>query len=207
MTPDRTETRMAAQERRAVTERAILEATEALLEERSFRDISVEEVMASAGLSRTAFYRYFPDLESVVTRLMGTLVSELRAASRLWLFSDDPETQLHDACCTSPAVYRDHGRLMQAFDEAPAPGPTSGSSGAAPWASWSSRCERYIDALAESGRVDVAHPAETVRALSVLTDRYLLDVYWARTTGADRDADGGARADLGPHAAPALTLR
>ncbi len=37
--------------------------------------------------------------------------------------------------------------------------------------------ESYIEALAESGRVDVAHPAETVRALSVMTDQYLLDVY------------------------------
>ena len=35
MTPMRTQTRSAAQERRAVTERAILTATEALLEERS----------------------------------------------------------------------------------------------------------------------------------------------------------------------------
>ena len=37
MTPNRTRTRVAAQERRAATELAILRATEALLEERSFR--------------------------------------------------------------------------------------------------------------------------------------------------------------------------
>jgi hypothetical protein len=39
--------------------------------------------------------------------------------------------------------------------------------------------ERHIVALAKSGRVDVTHPVETVRALAVLTDRYLLDVYWS----------------------------
>jgi AcrR family transcriptional regulator len=177
MTPTRTRTRLAAQERRAVTERAILTATEALLEERSFRDISVEEVMASAGLSRTAFYRYFPDLESVVTRLMGTLASELRAASRLWLFSDDPETQLHDAVLHFAAVYRDHGRLMHAFEEAAGAGPDLRQQWGGTLGELVDPVQGYIDSLARSGRVDVAHPVETVRALSVLTDCYLLDVY------------------------------
>ena len=179
MTPTRTKTRLAAQERRAATERAILEATEALLEERSFRDISVEEVMASAGLSRTAFYRYFPDLESVVTRLMATLVSELRAASHRWLFSEDPETQLHDAVLHFAAVYRDHGRLMQAFGEAAGAGPDLKQQWGGTLGALVGPVERYIEALAQSGRVDVAYPVQTVRALSVLTDRYLLDVYWS----------------------------
>jgi AcrR family transcriptional regulator len=177
MTPMRTQTRSAAQERRAVTERAILTATEALLEERSFRDISVEEVMASAGLSRTAFYRYFPDLESVVTRLMATLVNELRAASRLWLFSDDPETQLHDALLHFAAVYRDHGRLMHAFEEAVGAGPDLRQLWGGTLGELVDPVENYVETLAQSGRVDVAHPTQTVRALSVLTDQYLLDVY------------------------------
>jgi AcrR family transcriptional regulator len=177
VTPTRTRTRFAAQERRAATERSILSATEALLEERSFRDISVEEVMASAGLSRTAFYRYFPDLESVVTRLMQTLVNELRAASRLWLFSDDPTTQLHDALLHFAAVYRDHGRLMQAFAEAVGTGPDLKQLWGGTLGELVDPVENYIEALAESGRVDVTHPAQTVRALSVMTDQYLLDVY------------------------------
>jgi AcrR family transcriptional regulator len=179
MTPNRTRTRLVAQERRAVTERAILDATEALLEERSFRDISVEEVMASAGLSRTAFYRYFPDLESVVTRLMGTLVSELRDAATRWLFSENPATQLHDSLLHFAIVYRDHGRLMQAFDDATAAGPDLKQQWDGTLGQLVGPIERRIVALAESGRVDVAHPVETVRALSVLTDRYLLDVYWS----------------------------
>ena len=179
MTPTRTRARLAAQERRAATERAILTATGALLEERSFRDISVEEVMASAGLSRTAFYRYFPDLESVVTRLMGTLVSELRAAARRWLASDDPETQLHDALLHFAAVYRDHGRLMQAFDDAAGTGPDLKQQWSGILGELVGPVEHHIESLAQAGRVEVDHPVETVRALSVLTDRYLLDVYWS----------------------------
>jgi AcrR family transcriptional regulator len=182
VTPNRTRARVAAQERRAATELAILRATEALLEERSFRDIGVEEVMASAGLSRTAFYRYFPDLESVVTRLMGTIVSELREAATQGLFSENPETQLRDSLLHFAAVYRDHGRLMQAFDDATAPGPDLKQQWGGTLGELVGPIERRIIDLAESGRVDVAHPVETVRALSVLTDRYLLDVYWSDDT-------------------------
>ncbi len=182
MSPNRTRARVAAQERRAATELAILGATEALLEERSFRDIGVAEVMASAGLSRTAFYRYFTDLESVVTRLMGTIVSELREAATQWLFSENPETQLHDSLLHFAAVYRDHGRLMQAFDDATGPGPDLKQQWGGTLGELVGPIERRIIDLAESGRVDVAHPVETVRALSVLTDRYLLDVYWSDDT-------------------------
>jgi TetR/AcrR family transcriptional regulator, ethionamide resistance regulator len=179
MTPNRTTARLAARERRAATERTILAATETLLEERSFRDINVEEVMASAGLSRTAFYRYFPDLESVVTRLMGSLVSELGEASRQWLFSENPETQLFDSLLHFATVYRDHGRLMRALDDATGAGPDLKQQWDGTLDELVGPVERHIVALAGSGRVDVNHPVETVRALSVLTDRYLLDVYWS----------------------------
>jgi AcrR family transcriptional regulator len=179
MTPNRTKTRLATQQRRAATERAILQATAAMLEDRSFRDISVEEVMAAAGLSRTAFYRYFPDLESVVTRLMATLVNELREASTRWMFSENPETQLHDSLLHFASVYRQHGRLMSAFDDATSAGPELKQQWGGTLDELVGPVERHIMGLAESGRVDVTHPAETVRALSVLTDRYLLDVYWS----------------------------
>ncbi len=179
MTPNRTRTRLAAHERRATTELAILGATATMLEERTFRDINVEEVMSSAGLSRTAFYRYFPDLESVVTRLMGRLVNELRDAAHRWMFSEDPETQLHESLLHFAAVYRAHGRLMRAFDDASAAGPELKQQWGVTLDELVGPVERHIVALAELGRVDVAHPGETVRALSVLTDRYLLDVYWS----------------------------
>ena len=35
----------------------------------------------------------------------------------------------------------------------------------------------HIRALLQEGRVDIDHPAETIQALAVGTDRYLLDVY------------------------------
>ncbi len=176
MTPTRVRTRAAAQRRRAATEQAILDATEALLEVRSFSDLSVEDVMEVAGLGRTAFYRYFPDVESVMFRHMAGIAEDLHAASRDWMSADDPEAQLVDSGRRIAAVYRDHGRLIQAFSEAAGAGPDVHDA-------WRSVLDSLIDPgiahlelLIAQGRAECAHPAETIRALTVLIDRYLLDI-------------------------------
>ncbi len=178
MTPTRSRTRAAAHERRAATERAILEATEQLLEQRPFRDLTVEVVMGKAGLTRTAFYRYFPDLEAVVVRLMGQLVDELREAAAQWLASEDPTSQLRDSLLQFATVYRDHGRLMQAFYDAAGAGPDLKDLWGTTIGELIAPVEAHTHTLMAAGRVEVEYPIETIRALSVLTDRYLLDVYW-----------------------------
>ena len=71
---------------------------------------------------------------------------------------------------------------MRAFDDAARSGPDLKQRWGGTLGELVGPVERHIVALAESGRVDVAHPVETVRALSVLTDRYLLDVYWSDDT-------------------------
>jgi AcrR family transcriptional regulator len=178
MTPTRTRTRAAAQQRRAATEQAILDATRALLEEHRFNDLGVEDVMAVAGLGRTAFYRYFPDLETVVVRLMGTLVEELRTASVGWLASGDPEQQLYDSLLQFAAVYRDHGRLMRAFFDAAGGGPDLREQWGTTLGSLVGPVELHTQRLMQEGRADLTYPVQTIRALAVLTDAYLLDVYW-----------------------------
>jgi len=177
VTPTRTRTRAAAQLRRVATEQAILDATEDLLEFRSFRDLTVEDVMEVAGLGRTAFYRYFPDLESVVLRHMAGIADEIHAASRDWLLADDPDAQLVDSGLRIAAVYRDHGRLMQAFSEAAGAGPLVHDAWRGVLDSLIDPGVAHLEALIARGRAECAYPAETIRALSVLIDRYLLDIY------------------------------
>ena len=177
MTPTRTRVRAAAQQRRAATEQAILDATEDLLEIRSFRDLTVEDVMEVGGLGRTAFYRYFPDLESVVLRHMAGIAAELHAASRDWLSADDPDAQLVSSGLRIAAVYRDHGRLMQAFSEAGGAGPDVHDAWHAVLDSLIDPGVAHLDVLIARGVAECTYPAETIRALSVLIDRYLLDIY------------------------------
>jgi AcrR family transcriptional regulator len=177
VTPTRVRVRAAAQQRRAATERAILDATEDLLERRSFHDLTVEDVMDVAGLGRTAFYRYFPDLESVVLRHMDGIAAELHVASRDWLSADDPDAQLVGSGLRIAAVYRDHGRLMQAFSEAAGAGPDVHDAWRGVLDSLIEPGVAHLEMLIALGRAECAHPAETIRALSVLIDRYLLDIY------------------------------
>jgi len=174
----RPRSRTAAQERRAATERTILGSTEQLLENRPFRDVTIEDVMVQAGLSRTAFYRYFPDLETVVVKLMGQLVDELHAASAGWLASDDPATQLHQSLLQFAEVYREHGRIMQAFYDASGAGPDLKDLWANTLRVLISPLIKHTHELIGIHRAELENPSETIRALAIATDRYLLDIYW-----------------------------
>jgi AcrR family transcriptional regulator len=185
----RPRSRTAAQERRAATERAILGSTEQLLEARPFRDVTIEDVMVAAGLSRTAFYRYFPDLESVVVRLMGQLVDDLHAASAGWLTSTDPAAQLHDSLLQFAEVYREHGRIMQAFYDACGAGPDLKELWANTLGVLIAPLIKHTQELIANDRADAENPTEIIRALAIATDRYLLDVYWkSAEVPADRPA-------------------
>jgi TetR/AcrR family transcriptional regulator, ethionamide resistance regulator len=180
--PTRTQTRAAAQQRRAAIEQSILDATEALLETRPFRDLTVEDVMEVAGLGRTAFYRYFPDLESVILRHMARIADELFVASQDWLTAADPDAQLVDSGLRIAAVYRDHGRVMQGFSDAAGAGPDVQQAWRAVLESLIEPGIAHLRVLVAQGRAECDRPDETIRALSVLIDRYLLDIYGRSST-------------------------
>jgi TetR/AcrR family transcriptional regulator, ethionamide resistance regulator len=55
-------------------EAAILRTAEQLLGERSLADISIDDLAAGAGISRPAFYFYFPSKDAVVLTLVDRLV-------------------------------------------------------------------------------------------------------------------------------------
>ncbi|WP_432564445.1 TetR/AcrR family transcriptional regulator [Kineococcus sp. SYSU DK003] len=60
-------------------ERAILDTAERLLGDRTYADISVDDLARGAGLSRPTFYFYFPSKESVLLALLDRVVAEARA--------------------------------------------------------------------------------------------------------------------------------
>src|SRR5919198_3763716 len=73
-------------------ERAILETAESLLEERSFHEISIDDLARGAGISRPTFYFYFPSKEAVLLTLIDRMVEEARSGQgdALERFSEDP---------------------------------------------------------------------------------------------------------------------
>ena len=65
-------------------QREIVEAAEALLRERPFRELTVDEVMRRTGLSRPSFYVYFKDRHELVLRVVAHLEAELLAVANRW---------------------------------------------------------------------------------------------------------------------------
>ena len=113
-----------AQHRPASSGRSSTRA-EALLATETFRALTVEDLMArAAGLTRTAFYRYFPDLESVLLRRISELHAELAEAAAVFLAVDSSLDGALLAANTGLAeVYPQHGRMLLAFADAAGRGP------------------------------------------------------------------------------------
>src|SRR6059058_4569756 len=68
--------RLANRRRRNEAREQILQVARRELKTRPFRELSVDELMQATGLSRTAFYRYFPDREAVLLDLLEEVWGE-----------------------------------------------------------------------------------------------------------------------------------
>ena len=72
--------RSANRRRRSEARQQILDVARSELKVKPFRELSVDDLMEAAGLSRTAFYRYFPDREAVLVDLLEELGGALAEA-------------------------------------------------------------------------------------------------------------------------------
>ena len=166
-------------------ERAILAAARSFLEERPFREMTVEEVMARTGLSRPAFYAYFRDRYDLVTRLVEGIGGLLFALDRRWLAGgggggrDEAREVLIEALRRGSETFVRYGPVLRAIADA---------------ASQDSRVEevyrfglieRLVGAVGDRISRDIEagvsprdlDPGETARALVLMTERYLLDSF------------------------------
>ncbi len=177
MAPISTTRRAAARRRRAAVEQTILDAVEALLEDRAFRDLAIEDVMAQAGMTRTAFYRYFPDLEAVLLRHLLQVRDELVVSADLWLAAADPGAGLLAAATALAELFETHGRLLLALADAAAGSPDVEAAWHATVRSFVEPVHRRIVELQGRGLVDVADAGQTAAALVWMTERYLLESF------------------------------
>jgi AcrR family transcriptional regulator len=174
VTPTSAALRKRVRERRIAAEQAILDATEALLADREFRDLTVEDVMASTALTRTSFYRYFPDLESVLLRLLSELGDELRRTADTWL--QDPSTGL-EAGIEFVTLYKEHGRLLLAFEQAAGAGTEIDEAWRSVIEAFTNSYTQFVTDLCREGSSTLGQPEQTARALVGMTERYLLETY------------------------------
>ncbi len=108
-----------AAERRRGAEAEFVAATELLLAQGgSYADLSVEQISAAAGRSRTAFYVYFRDKRELLMRATETVVAQLYDEADQWWSGADGRRGLREALTDVLGTYREHGDLLRAVVEA-----------------------------------------------------------------------------------------
>jgi len=101
--------------------REILDAAETLLAERSFSELSVDDLMTGTGMTRSSFYHYFRGLDEVAIALMRRVQGEMLEATAPWLRTDydgDPAAGATQGIRASAEVFARHGLVLSAIHEA-----------------------------------------------------------------------------------------
>jgi AcrR family transcriptional regulator len=97
--------------------RRIVAATSELLRDRPFRELTVDAVMAQAGLARTIFYRHFDSLADVVLSLLDEAVADAEEVAYSAEHPEAPEV-LRAMLSRGVDLYAEHGHLLAAVEEA-----------------------------------------------------------------------------------------
>src|SRR5438067_633184 len=101
--------------------REILDAAEALLAERPFRELSVDDIMVRTGMTRSSFYHYFRSLDEVAIALMRRVQGEMMEVAQPWLRPDyegDPALAIREGIRETAAIFVRHGVVLAAIHEA-----------------------------------------------------------------------------------------
>ena len=103
------------------TRAAILNAGLEFVWSHPYRDMTVNTLMTSAGLSRSAFYQYFNDLHGLMETLLNMLKDEVFAATGSWFTGvGDPIVLLNESLAGLVDVCYRLGPILRATDDASA---------------------------------------------------------------------------------------
>jgi AcrR family transcriptional regulator len=110
----------------AATRRSLVEAAGVLLDLGGVEAVTLREVGARSGVSRSAAYRHFADKESLLTELATNALSELGDALEALASSEDsPEECLRSALLSLIAIGRTRPHLYRLMFTPPAGDPTA----------------------------------------------------------------------------------
>jgi AcrR family transcriptional regulator len=101
-------------------EQALLDATERLLATVPTHELSVEQILREAGISRRTFYVYFPSKYAVVTRLLERVMEEMYAVIQPFVGRADDEPRkdaLRHSLRAGWDVWAQHAVVLRAMHE------------------------------------------------------------------------------------------
>lgn len=96
-------------------ERAILETAERLLTDTPLAEISVADLAAGAGISRSSFYFYFGSKDEVVLALVDAAAAGLQTvvAAMTESVAEDPRARLGEGIEATARLWREHGPALR----------------------------------------------------------------------------------------------
>src|SRR5262245_14546579 len=152
--------------------REILDAAEVLLAQRPFRELSVDDLMACTGMTRSSFYHYFRSLDEVAIALMRRVQGEMMRAVAPWLRADydgDPAVGAERGIRAGAEVFARHGLVLSAIHAASFRYETVQRA----WRDgvledWIGAIAAQLRAQRERGLTRVADPEEIARALLLM---------------------------------------
>jgi AcrR family transcriptional regulator len=170
-------------------ERAILQTAERLLERRSLRDISVDDLARGAGISRPTFYFYFASKEAVLLALLDRLVEEAREGVAIAFLATDPPRVLREGITAIRDTFRDHRAVALAAAEARAGSSAVRELWARVMETFVAETTAAIEAERERGAAPPGVPArELATALNWMNERVLHATFEGQEPAIDEDA-------------------
>jgi AcrR family transcriptional regulator len=165
-------------QRRGEVRAQIIAAANGVLRRRPYRDLTVEEVMAATGLSRTLFYRHFDDLPDLVLRVLSEEGGELYRRERPLAESalDHPDG-IRQALRGAVLAFADHGPLVRAMAEAASYDERIEDVHRELIASFTDLTASYLRDLQARGLTAVGDAHETAQALNLMNERYLIEAF------------------------------
>ena len=166
----------------------ILGAASRLLEEHRWTDLRLEDVMAAAGLSRTAFYRHFDDRHTLLLAMLEEVHDNIGAAGLAWKTgTGDPVGALCTGLGELTSAMQEHGRLMQAIADAAAYDPGIRAARQQMVGLFVDVTAERIHADVDAGRSRVRDPDRVAYALVRMNEGLLLDAFGGPPYGEHRE--------------------
>ncbi|HYP47163.1 MAG TPA: TetR/AcrR family transcriptional regulator [Thermoleophilaceae bacterium] len=168
----------ARQSRQEIRARIVAAATE-LVRHRAYAELSVDELMREAGIGRTIFYRHFDDLPDLLMRASREAIDELlEAQERLGQVRPDQDPEaVRKALQPAVDVYMRHGPLLRGVAEAATDHEQIAAGYAAMHQRFDELVEQTLRAVSDLSVTPLANVAQTARALNLMNESYLLDVF------------------------------
>jgi AcrR family transcriptional regulator len=171
-------------------EQAIMRTAERLLGERSLTEISVDDLARGAGISRPAFYFYFPSKDAVVLTLVDRVVEEATNAKDRAINErvDDPASGVRESIQIFYDMLGAHRAVIRAVVELSATNAEARELHAKITEGWVASVTERIEDERRRGAAKRGLPArELATALVQMNERVMLAVFSEETPAVSED--------------------